>query len=527
MNLAHYCSYWAAMRGDEAAAVFRGERLTWTELDRQANALAASLASAGIAQGDRLGCLLPNGLEWVVVWCAALKAGAILVPLNPRYGDNELREIVANVGCRAIVSLPRDVERIAPAVAARTHGASGVHLFALQTDAAPIAFGDAIAGEARPPSIEARPDDIAVVTFTSGSTGLPKGAMLSHRAIRAMGMSAIAANRFTSAERVLLLAPFAFTGGIISVYSPTYLAGGCIYIEESADPERALATITSERITAITGVPILWERMADSRQFASADLGSLNSAATGGAPVSPALLQRYIEKGVRIRQVYGCTEASGLIATPNEAHALARPWACGVPLPTVEVRVVDAQGAPCASGEVGELILRGEQMFSGYWGNEAATAEAWQDGWYRTGDLGRIDESGHIQITDRKKNMVISGGVNIYPAEIERAMSALPGVIEIVAFGMPDASWGERVVAVVHGVDGLDARALMQAARTALGAYKTPKEIIVVAESLPRTSTGKLQRTKFAQLYDALRDAPRVFASDLPAHDKAVTAPEA
>lgn len=526
MNLAHYCSYWAAMRGDKPAAVFRGENLTWAELDRRANALAASLVHMGVGQGDRVGCLLNNCLEWVVTWCAALKAGAILVPLNPRYGDGELREIVATVGCTALVSVARDVERLAPSVAARANGSTDIHLFALQADVAPIALRDAIEGDARPPSIDVRPDDIAVVTFTSGSTGLPKGAMLSHRAIRAMGMSTIAAIRFTSEERVLLLAPFAFTGGIISVYSPTYLAGGCIYIEESADPERALATITSQRITAITGVPILWERMADSRQFATADLASLSSAATGGAPVSPALLQRYIEKGVRIRQVYGCTEASGLIATPNEQHALEKPWACGVPLPTVEVRVVDASGAPCPGGEVGELILRGEQLFSGYWGNEAATAEAWQNGWYRTGDLGRIDEAGHIQITDRKKNMVISGGVNIYPAEVERAMSALPGVIEIVAFGMPDANWGERVVAVVHGAEGLDARALMQAARTVLGAYKTPKEIVVVEESLPRTSTGKLQRTRFAQLYESLRDAARVFANDVPAPDKALAAPQ-
>ncbi|WP_322095079.1 class I adenylate-forming enzyme family protein [Paraburkholderia bannensis] len=525
MNLAQYCSYWAAMRGDEPAAVFRGESLSWAELERRANALAASLTLHGLRQGDRMGCLLNNCLEWVVVWCAALKAGVILVPLNPRYGDAELREIVTNVGCRALVAMPGDVGRIAPSVAQRANAPGTIHLFALQTEAAPVAFTDAIAGNARPPSIDVRPDDIAVVTFTSGSTGLPKGAMLSHRAIRAMGMSSIAANRFTSNERVLLLAPFAFTGGIISVYSPTYLAGGCIYIDESADPERALATITSQRITAITGVPILWERMADSRQFATADLSSLNSAATGGAPVSPALLQRYTDKGVRIRQVYGCTEASGLISTPADVHALAKPWACGVPLPTVEVRVVDAAGAPCATGEVGELLLRGEQMFSGYWGNDAASAEAWLDGWYRTGDLGRIDEAGHIQITDRKKNMVISGGVNIYPAEIERAMSALGGVIEVVAFGMPDASWGERVVAVVHAAGGLDARALMRETRTALGAYKTPKEIIVVNESLPRTSTGKLQRAKFAQLYESLRDAPRVLAGELSESDRSSISP--
>lgn len=525
MNLAQYCSYWAAMRGDFPAAIFRTETLTWSELDRRSSNMAAHLQRLGVVSGERVGCLLNNRLEWVITWCATLKAGAVLVPLNPRYGETELREIAAMVNCSAIVSLPQDIERVAPGASARVCESNDIHIFPLASGANPLPFTEATSGDYPSHYIETKAEDIAVVTFTSGSTGLPKGAMLSHGAIRAMGMSTIAANRFTCEERVLLLAPFAFTGGIISVYSPTYLAGGCIHIAESADPERALATITNERITAITGVPILWERMADSQQFSAADLSSLTSAATGGAPVSPALLQRYVDKGVRIRQVYGCTEASGLIATPSEAHACEKPWACGVPLPTVQVRVVDSFGEPCAPGDVGELLLRGEQMFSGYWANETATAEAWKDGWYCTGDLGRLDEAGHIQITDRKKNMVISGGVNIYPAEIERAMAALPGVVEVVAFGVPDPSWGERVVAVVRGAVDLDASTLMQLARTALGAYKTPKEIVVVEDTLPRTSTGKLQRANFADFYASLGDATRICASDAaPGKNEAITA---
>jgi fatty-acyl-CoA synthase len=506
MNLARYVAYWARLRADAPAAVFQGRRLSWGELDRQADAVAASLQDLGVVKGDRVGCLMDNRMEWVVAWCAAFKAGATLVPLNPRYGDVELREIGTLVDCRVIVSLSKHVARLDPAIAGRVNDDSAVHLFPMQ-DAThrPLPFDTAAGGMRRPQAVELDKDDIAVITFTSGSTGRPKGAMLSHGAIQAVDASIIRAYRYTSEERVLLLAPFAFTGGVISVYSPAYIAGGCTYIAESPDPELALQTIVSERITALTGVPILYERMAASPAFAEADLSSLTAAATGGAPVPQSLLKRYLDKGVRIRQVYGCTESSGLISAPNEQQAYDKPWACGTPLPSLELRVVDAEGNPCPTGEVGEFVARGEQMFSGYWRDPHSTEEAWRGGWYHTGDLGRIDEDGHVQVTDRKKNMVISGGVNIYPAEVERTMSALPGVSEVLAFGLPDTDWGERLVAVVHGAPALDAGQLMAQCRTALGAYKTPKEIIVSAQPLPRTSSGKVLRAGLQALYERLR----------------------
>jgi fatty-acyl-CoA synthase len=505
MNLADFATYWARMRADQPAAVYKDLRLTWGELDRQADAVAARLQALGVVKGDRVGCLLDNRMEWVVTWCAVLKAGATLVPLNPRYGDFELREIAALVDCRILVSLAEHVARLDSKIAGQTADARTVHLFPMDGSNAPIAFDAAIAQGGKPPAVDIGADDIAVITFTSGSTGRPKGAMLSHGALQAVDASIIRAYRYTSEERALLLAPFAFTGGVISVYSPIYIVGGCIYIADSPDPELALHTIVSERITALTGVPILWERMTSSPQFDAANLSSLTAAATGGAPVAQSLLKRYLDKGVRIRQVYGCTEASGLISAPNEDQAYEKPWACGVPLPSLELRVVDADGRDCAPDAVGEFVLRGDQMFSGYWKDPKGTEEAWRGGWFHTGDMGRLDEDGHVQVTDRKKNMLISGGVNIYPAEIERAMSALAGVTEVLAFGLPDAAWGERLVAVVHGEPTLDANHLMAQCRTALGAYKTPKEIVVSRQPLPRTSSGKVVRSGLPALYEHLR----------------------
>ncbi|WP_077036625.1 class I adenylate-forming enzyme family protein [Pelomonas sp. KK5] len=509
MNLANYCAYWANMRGDQPAAVFKGRTLTWAELDRQADAVAASLQQLGTAPGDRIGCLLDNGLEWVVTWAAVHKAGGILVPLNPRYGDVELGEIAKLVDCTALVSTATQAARLDKRFAVPAGSPQPVCIFPLRSAQAPLAFERAIATAARPTPTERGGDDVALITFTSGSTGRPKGAVLTHRAIDTMAFGMTLAFRYTSRDRMLLLAPFAFTGGLVCVYVPAYILGACIHIEDTLDAPRALATIERERITVMMGVPILWERMAASPGFAAADLGSLRTATTGGAPVSQALLKQYVDKGVGIVQTYGCTEAAGFIAIPSPAAGAAKPWACGGPVPSLQMRVVDEERQPCAAGDVGEIQLRGGQMFAGYWNDADASAEAWTpDRWYRTGDLGRLDEAGHVQITDRKKNMVISGGVNVYPAEVERTLGHLAGVDEVLAFGVPDAQWGERLVAVVHGGAALDLPALMAEARTALGAYKTPKEILRSPEPLPRTSTGKLLRAQLPALYERLT-APR------------------
>ena len=519
MNLANHVAYWANMRGNQTAAVYKGERLTWSQLDQKANAVAASLQELGVQPGDRVGCLMANNLHWVVAWAAILKAGAVLVPLNPRYGDGELREIAAMVNCKVMVSNAAQISRLNSALTENCSDAQSIQLFEMTGQHAPVDYVAASNQQRQPTATSRTADDIAIITFTSGSTGLPKGAVLTHKALDAVTFSMTAAFRYTSEDRFLLLAPFAFTGGFVCVYVPAFVLGACIYIEDSADPERALETITRERVSVLMGVPILWERMANSPQFAAADLSSLKVTTTGGAPVPVSLLKQYVDKGVHIVQTYGCTEASGFIAIPNLQEGLAKPWSCGGAILSLELNVLNPEGQPCATDEVGEIVLRGSQMFSGYWNAPQATQEAWRNGWYHTGDLGRLDESGHVQITDRKKNMVISGGVNVYPAEVERAMSAIAGVEEVIAFGMPDPVWDERVVAVVHGSQPIDPQQIMQQAKTALGAYKTPKEIIASSKPLPRTSSGKVLRAQFKQLYEQLQDEPRAVARE--ANEKA------
>lgn len=509
MNLGRYSAYWARLRGDSPALVFRGEAMSWAEFDRSVDGVAASLQRLGVVKGDRVGVLLNNCVEWAISYAAVFRIGALLVPLNPRYGDNELKLIDGQMACAVVVSNPELIAKLGVNAA----GANGeVGLYAMRSGAVET-FSQAAASGACPDAVETQPSDPAAICFTSGSTGLPKGAVLSHEAIMANAHSEILAFRWTSEERVLLLAPFAFTGGVISVFTPAYVAGACTYIEEVPSPERALELILQEGITSITAVPILFERIAACPGFEAGDLSRLRTAITGGAPVSESLLKRYAERGVCIRQTYGCTEGCGMLAAPTERDALAKPWSCGWALPSVDIRIVDAADRPCGVGEAGEILLRGIQVTSGYWNNPEANAQSWLDGWYRTGDMGLIDEDGHLRIVDRKKSMIITGGVNVYPAEVERGMSALPDVAEVIVFGRPDDMWGERVVAVVYGPQEAAAQSLLDACKPLLGSYKAPKELIVSDRPLPRTTSGKISRGEIDRLYASLADFPRATAA--------------
>lgn len=513
MNLGDYSAYWARLRADQPAVVCNGQTLSWRELDAQADGVAAALQALGVVKGERVGCLLNNCAEWVITYIAALKTGAMLVPLHLRYSDKQLSEIERQADCRVVVSRPDQIARLADVPPAQTASPNEICLYS-RVSAEFVTLRRAADSGARPRRVETEHGDVAVISYTSGSTGLPKGVMLTHDGIFAFASSQLMAQRWTSEEQVLLLAPFAFTGGVISGLTPTYLIGACLHIEENADPLRVLAIIRERRITSLTAVPIFFERIAAAPDFAAADISCLRLAITGGAPVPEALLKQYVDKGVSIRQVYGCTEACGMIAQPSEAVALAKPWTCGWPLATLRVRTVDDHGRDVAAGERGEIWLQGEQMMRGYWRNPQADAEAWTDGWYRTGDIGVFDADGHLSIVDRKKNMIITGGVNVYAAEVEREMAGIAGVAEVLVFGRPDRNWGERVVAAIHGPSPLDPAALLEQGKQLLGSYKAPKEVIFSRTPLPRTTTGKIARSEIDALYASLASEPRAVSGD-------------
>ncbi|MES0875385.1 class I adenylate-forming enzyme family protein [Sinimarinibacterium thermocellulolyticum] len=502
MHFSRYIRFWAQRRGDAIAISCAGQRLTWREIDRDSAVLAGWLASQGVHRGDRLGCLLGNSLAWCVAFFASLRMGAIFVPLNPLFGRFELEQIALDAGCAAVLSTPSLVERIG--IVDRTQPTDRPRLY-LRNGAQACDYTDALATSLPFEERDLSDDDVMMICYTSGTTGVPKGATFTHRAVDAAMQGLILNFGLRGAEeRFLILAPLAFTGGVISNLAPMIVVGASTFLEPTVDPARAFKLLTEEHITYFGGVPALWERIAMAPGFTEARFDELRSAYTGGAPVPRPLLEKFLAKGVTIRQQYGCTEACGGVSSPDAAEVARNPVSCGHALPGVEIELRDEHGQTTPRGEVGEICLRGPQLMSGYWNNEAATQDAFDGDWYRSGDLGRYDEHGGLIIVDRKKNMLISGGVNIYPAEVERALASIPGIIECVVFGLPSTRWGQEVAAMVYAPDLNDADLIREQARQLLGAVKAPKHLRLSPQPLPKTPSNKIARTRLPELFASL-----------------------
>lgn len=504
MNVGAIAGFWA--QSTPAADVIRADdqQQTWGEFDHATTQQAAGLAAHGVRPGDRVGIFAGNSVQWCQLTIAILKAGAVVVPLNVRLAPEEVRHIVANSGCRAVacdralspifdLAFPTSKGRApdVPIVRLGLSGAEGAPEGAL---AVADLDGPAVAAHHR------KPDDPAIIAYTSGTTGLPKGAVLSHANLFAQLAQKSVSDGWSHRERTLLCLPLCFTGGIINNFLTTYLVGGTLLLEYSFEPARALRLLVEERATVLMGVPVMFHGIAAAPGFAEADLSSLRTALTGGSPVPEGLLRTYQAKGVAIRQAYGLTEAGGFVSQLPPHLSVDKPHSVGVPHPMTEVRVVDPDGLDVAQGETGELWVRGPQVMAGYWNDPSATSTAITNGWLHTGDLGRYDSDGMLEVVDRLKDLIISGGLNVYPAEVERVASDFPGVEEVGVFGVPDDRWGEVVALAVRGRD-VNTEALIAFCRSKLADYKAPRIVVLAHEPLPRGTSGKVLRRKLGTQY--------------------------
>lgn len=505
MHFDSHVAYWARQRAGQPFMTFGAQTLNWDELDEQAGALAAHLLTIGVKKGDRCGILLGNCLEWCVGFVAAVRIGAIAVPLNARYGMFELQAIARDAECSVILSRPSEMKKLDHV---SDTADDAVTLFQLIGGDARAPLSDIVGHGGSAPRCEGKGSDPLILCYTSGTTGLPKGIVLTHDGVEAMATRVGA--RFGweyEQERMLILAPLAFTGGVVTNLCCQIVFGGSGWLVDTVDPATALDRLVNNRITIMAGVPALWERVSAAEGFAQADISALRTAITGGAPVSLELIGRYAPKGVVIRQQFGVSENSGCICCPDQESAALRPHSCGPALPGVDLEIRDDLDQPVVDGMVGEICIRGPQLMVEYWRNPEATATAMRGGWYHTGDLGYRDEHGGVVVADRKKNMVISGGVNIYPAEIERAMMTIEGIMEVVAFGVPSAAWGQEVVAIVFAPSHASDAWLRQRTRELLGPMKAPKQLLLSPRRLPRTSSDKIARTNLQALYQEITAA--------------------
>jgi fatty-acyl-CoA synthase len=492
-------AFWARWTPCALALTKDAASVSRSDLYQRTRRIAAALQRRGLGAGDRVGILASNSLEWCEMTLAVLHAGAVVVPLNVRLTPAELDYMIAKVDCAAVAVDTDSAPRFAPVAARRPE------LFTVGLD--DRADADVSMGELRSHDDEAEPADVdpgspAIICFTSGTTGYPKGAVLTHRGVLATAETYSRSDGWGTDTVGLCFGPLAFNGGITNAFLGTFCVGGRLIIE-TFEPSAALSRIVTDRVTVLTGAPIIYESIAALPEFAAADLTSVRTAVTGGAAPAESLLRAWAAKGVRLRQSYGLTESTGPVTTVPPSHYLSKAYTIGLPLVNAFVRVVDAADTDVPAGDVGEIIVKGPQVMAGYWDDPEATKSAIRGGWLYTGDLGAFDEDGYLSIVGRRNDLIISGGLNVYPAEIERVVRAFEGVVGCVAFGVPHERWGETVALVVEG--DVDLGELERYTRAYLAGYKVPRYIGRAEQPLPRNGLGKLLRNVVRDAFDPTR----------------------
>jgi fatty-acyl-CoA synthase len=331
--------------------------------------------------------------------------------------------------------------------------------------------------------------------YTSGTTGRPKGAVLTHGNMTWNAVNQFMGMDFSQDERTLALAPLFHIGGLNGTVNPALLRGGCAVVVRRFDPAETLAVIEEQRVNSFFAVPTMLDAMSRLPEFRTRDLSALRTIGAAGAPLPLSTLRTWLDRGVTMQQAYGMTEAAPGCTVLDSADAVRKVGSAGKPVFFTDLRVVRPDGTDVDVDEVGEVIVSGPNIMAGYWQDPERTAEVLVDGWYHTGDAGSLDDEGFLYIRDRYKDMIISGGENIYPAEIESALLELPGVVEAAVIGVPDPRWGEVGLAFLVTSPGADRdpEAIRTALRERLAGFKVPR-LIEFADELPKTATGKIQK---------------------------------
>ncbi len=476
-----------------------GTRLTYRALNQRARALAARLAQRyGIRQGERVAVLALNSPEYLDAFFACALLGAILVPLNWRLTLRELTAILNDCEPKLLLHDARHKER-SDEIANVLRGVPE-KLSLLSFDDFPGANA-ALAALAEP-FVTEDGEEPAVILYTSGTTGVPKGAMLSHRMITWNAINTQISWGLRETDITPTFAPFFHAGGLNVLTTPLYHLGGTVVLLSNSDPQAILRLIERERCTIVFAVPTVFQSMMEHPAFATTDCSSLRFCVTGGSSCPIPVIQGYAARGLEFRQGYGLTEVGVNCFSLAPEDALRKAGSVGRPVFHSRARIVDDEERDVLSGEVGELVLAGPHVCSGYWRRPEATAEANRGGWWHTGDLVRRDSEGYYYIVGRKKDMFISGGENIYPAEVEAVIVTHPGVLEVAVIPQPDPRWGEVGLAIVvpRVPASLSAEEILNYCAGKLARYKLPRSVYF-AESLPRNVMGKVMKAELARVF--------------------------
>jgi len=488
--------YTAARCPDREALVFAANRISYRELHQRVEAAAGVLVAQGLAQGDRVLLMGGNSDLFIIAAYAVLRAGGILVPINPRSAPPELAYLLADSGAKVLLHTP---ELTGVVTAALHHTAvSALEVLALGPGSTSTdLFELAAAGDIEPVTYQPAEADDALLIYTSGTTGQPKGALFDHHRALWVGYNTTGACGFRDADRVLHVAPLYHSAELCILLWTGTMLGMTHVVLPAFDPVLVADTMAAEKITLFFGVPTMFQFLLRVPGFAERDFSAWRVGMFGAAPMPAETAHTLVKTlpGVLLYQLCGQTEAGpgGIYSTP--ADVAARPDASGRwALPNTQCRVVTPEDQDVAPGEVGELILRGETIMKRYWNRPEATAETLRGGWLHTGDLARLDADGYITLVDRLKDLIITGGRNVYSVEVENALDGHPDLLDVAVLGFPHPDYGETIVAVVVPREGAEPtlESLRAWCLVRIADYKAPRQMIV--HSIPRTPSGKIQK---------------------------------
>ncbi|MEH3132331.1 MAG: AMP-binding protein [Mycolicibacterium neoaurum] len=485
--------FWAEAAPHRAAIVFDGsDTVDFRTLECWSDTAAHDLTSAGLRPGERVAIIGENSLEWCVAALGVLKAGAVVTPFNNRFTSSELKQLVEDADPAMVLTDVSSRERMLDALSDRNiRMRSLVDIAALRV-------------------VEHRPfdrhvtdfDDVAIIIYTSGTTSRPKGVTITHRsAFSFMAEMALAEPALRPGGRMIFTLSMAGAPGLPWHVLQSLTRGMTLFYERGFAAESVLSRLTTERIEIMCGVPVQFEQIAAQPGFSDADLSSLRLVTIAGARIPLGTVQSWLAKGVPLRQAYGMTELNGFSTLNPAEEAMTRPESIGRGSVFTRHRVVRPDGTDCDPGECGEIVVNGPSIMPGYWRNPEATAAAWRDGWFHTGDLAVVDGDGFIKVVDRMKDLIISGGFNIAPSEIEAVIADVPGVQDVCVISVPDAKFGEVPAAIVYATEPVDEPSIVEHCKRHLAGFKVPKHVRIEPEPLPRMVSGKIARREIRALH--------------------------
>ena len=501
MNIAWWVQRWSDLHPDKPAIFFEGAQITYAELNRRANRSSCWLQSLGIEKGDRVVVMLSNCPEFIELLLACARLGAIFVPINFRSAAPEVSYFLKNSRPRLFVFGQQfwetiknlDFQNFRPQVLLVSVGRRPIDSNILDYMGEPATF------DGQKPFLTrslgpADAEEPQVIMYTSGTTGQPKGAVLSHRKTFFNCLNAGIFFKMHFDDIMLVILPLFHSGGLFIQAAPTLYKGATLVIHPKFDPHKVYQDIERYKVTKFLGIPTVYKALINVDPQARGDISSLRVCAGGGEKTTPDLFEKCREAGLAFRQVMGQTETS-ILLWASEEDSFRKPGTVGRPVFHAEVNIVDKNGRPVKPGDVGEIVVRGSIMMKEYWQDPVRTEETIRNGMLYTGDLARMDEDGYYFLVDRAKDMYITGGENVYPAEVERILREHPGIEGIAVVGLPDGKWGEVGHAFVIPKKGSDLSAedIIGYCKERMAKFKCPKKVSF-CEDFPRTALGKVRK---------------------------------